>query len=56
MRVFHPFPSMQPEQHLMSGTGLGFAAADNPHLGPSTRMVLLKPGVSFQSTPLENES
>jgi len=44
---FSPFLYAKLEQHWMDGTGEGFIASDNPNLQPTTRMSLLKLGVSF---------
>jgi hypothetical protein len=44
---FNPFLYLKLEQHVMNGTVIGFAAAGNPQLNPSTRMSLLKLGTSF---------
>jgi hypothetical protein len=44
---FNPFLYAKAEQHWMDGTEIGFASSDNPNLQPSTRLSLLKLGVSF---------
>jgi len=44
---FNPFLYAKLEQHFIDGTEIGFSAGDNPSLQPTTRMTLLKFGVSF---------
>ena len=44
---FNEFLYAKAEQHLIDGTELGFDASDNANLQPTTRMTLLKLGVSF---------
>jgi hypothetical protein len=45
---FNPFLYLKLEQHFMDGTAVGYSIADNPNgLQPTTRMTLLKVGVSF---------
>ena len=44
---FNSFLYAKAEQHFMDGTALGFNASDNPNLQPTTRMTILKLGVSF---------
>ncbi len=44
---FNPFLYAKAEQHWLNGTAQGFAAMDNPNLVPTTRLSLLKLGVSF---------
>jgi hypothetical protein len=44
---FNPFLYAKVEQHFMEGTEIGFSSSDNSALKPSTRMTLLKLGVSF---------
>jgi hypothetical protein len=41
------FLYLKAEQHWMDGTGLGFYGTDNSSLKPTTRMTMLKLGVSF---------
>ena len=44
---FNDFLYAKLEQHWMDGTALGFSTSDNPNLQPTTRMTLVKLGVSF---------
>ncbi len=44
---FNSFLYAKVEQHFIDGTETGFAASDNPDLQPTTRMTMLKLGVSF---------
>ena len=44
---FSGFLYAKAEQHFVDGTAVGFSPSDNPNLQPSTRMTLLKLGVSF---------
>ena len=44
---FSSFLYAKAEQHWMDGTAVGFDAGDNPNLAPTTRLSLLKLGVSF---------
>jgi len=44
---FSSFLYAKAEQHFVDGTAVGFSPADNPNLQPTTRMTLLKLGVSF---------
>jgi hypothetical protein len=44
---FSPFVYAKVEQHFVDGAAVGFSASDNPNLQPTTRMTLLKLGVSF---------
>jgi hypothetical protein len=44
---FNPYLYAKAEQHFIDGTALGFNASDNPNLQPTTRMTILKLGVSF---------
>jgi hypothetical protein len=44
---FNPYLYAKAEQHFINGTATGFEASDNPNLQPTTRMTILKLGVSF---------
>jgi hypothetical protein len=44
---FSPYLYAKLEQHIIDGTGVGFAASDNPNLQPDTRMTMFKLGVTF---------
>jgi hypothetical protein len=44
---FNPYLYAKAEQHFIHGTAVGFNASDNPSLQPTTRMTILKLGVSF---------
>jgi len=44
---FNPYLYAKAEQHFIDGTSRGFNASDNPNLQPTTRMTILKLGVSF---------
>ena len=44
---FNSFLYAKAEQHFLDGTAIGFNASDNPNLQPTTRMTILKLGVSF---------
>jgi len=44
---FNPYLYAKAEQHFINGTATGFNASDNPNLQPTTRMTILKLGVSF---------
>jgi hypothetical protein len=44
---FNAYLYAKAEQHFMDGTALGFNASDNPNPQPTTRMTILKLGVSF---------
>jgi hypothetical protein len=44
---FNPYLYLKLEQHFVDGMAVGFSASDNTALKPSTRMTLLKFGVSF---------
>ena len=44
---FNPYLYAKAEQHFIDGTGNGFNASDNPNLQPTTRLTILKLGVSF---------
>jgi hypothetical protein len=44
---FNPFVYVKAEQHFIDGTAVGFNASDNPDLQPTTRLTILKLGVSF---------
>ncbi len=44
---FSPFLYLKVEQHFIDGTEFGYSSADNANLQPSSRMTLLKLGVSF---------
>lgn len=44
---FNPYLYAKAEQHFIDGTSIGFEASDNPNLQPTTRMTILKLGVSF---------
>jgi hypothetical protein len=44
---FSPFLYGKIEQHWIDGTEVGFSTSDNTNLKPTTRMTLLKLGVSF---------
>jgi hypothetical protein len=44
---FNPYLYAKAEQHFIDGTAIGFNASDNPNLQPTTRMTILKLGVSF---------
>lgn len=44
---FNSFFYAKAEQHFIDGTALGFNASDNPDLQPTTRLTILKAGVSF---------
>jgi len=44
---FNSFLYAKAEQHFIDGTEIGFAKSDNPNLQPTTRMTMLKLGVSF---------
>jgi len=44
---FNPFLYLKGEQHFVDGTNLGFLDADNNSLSPTSRMTILKVGVSF---------
>ena len=43
----NPYLYAKAEQHFIDGTGNGFNASDNPNLQPTTRLTILKLGVSF---------
>jgi hypothetical protein len=44
---FNPYLYAKFEQHFLNGAALGFNASDNPDMQPTTRMTILKLGVSF---------
>ncbi|HEV2646667.1 MAG TPA: hypothetical protein VGU46_09910 [Acidobacteriaceae bacterium] len=44
---FNSFVYAKVEQHWIDGTSIGFSMSDNTHLQPTTKMTLLKMGVSF---------
>lgn len=44
---FSQFLYAKAEQHFVDGTAVGFSPSDKPNLQPTTRMTLLKLGVSF---------
>ena len=44
---FNPYLYAKAEQHFIDGTAVGFNASDNPNLQPTTRLTILKLGVSF---------
>jgi hypothetical protein len=44
---FNPFLYAKVEQHWIDGTGVGYSATNNANLKPTSRMTLLKLGVSF---------
>ena len=43
----NPYLYVKAEQHFIDGTALGFKASDNPNLQPTSRLTILKLGVSF---------
>jgi hypothetical protein len=43
----NPFIYLKAEQHFVNGTELGYSTVNNANLQPSSRMTLLKLGVSF---------
>jgi hypothetical protein len=44
---FNSYLYAKAEQHFMDGTAVGFNASDNPNIQPTTRLTILKLGVSF---------
>ncbi len=44
---FNPYLYAKAEQHFIDGTAWGFETSDNPNLQPTTRLTILKLGVSF---------